>query len=61
MTVLLKMTRAQAAQNIVKCKQARVPGTQYSGAMVDAEELVDALEALGVVKFDPPATQESRR
>ena len=50
MTVTMKMSRTAAAQLIANDKRTRAP-TNYSKAMIEAEELVRALEVLGVVKF----------
>lgn len=60
MTVVLKMTRVEATQLVARDKIKRSP-RNYSLAMIEAEELVCALEVLGVVRIaDEPPTGVSR-
>lgn len=59
MTVLLKMTRVEAAQLVANRRRAGSTALSYSAAMIDAEELVGALEALGVIRFDAPMNTPS--
>ena len=51
MTVLIKSSRTEAAQDVAKDRRQRATEHNYSSAMVDAEELIRALEILGVIKF----------
>lgn len=61
MTVLLKMTRTEAAQLIAKRRREGSTVTTYSAAMIDADELVQALEALGVIRFPSPLDMAEKR
>jgi len=52
MTVLIKSTRTEAAQLVALDRRQRGKATgNYSIQLIEAEELVRALEVLGVVSF----------
>lgn len=45
-------SRADAILKVANDKKARLPGYSHSKAVIEAEEFVAALEALGIVRFD---------
>jgi hypothetical protein len=56
MTVVMKMSRVEASQVVAKNATRYSPGATYSHSMIRAEELIHALEVLGVIRFDTPRT-----
>jgi len=51
MTVLIKSTRIEAARRVADDRRQRGRVANYSINMIDAEELVRALEVLGIISF----------
>ena len=54
------MMRIEAIRAVAKDRMTRRNARGYSLVMIEAEELVAALEVLGVVKFDDRPPEEDK-
>jgi len=62
MTMLIKMGRMEAARKVAESRKTLVGNSvPHHTSMIDAIEIVDALEVLGVIRFDEATAKEPTR